>query len=68
VRVTRRGAARACGLPDVSGLEQRVSDGLVPAQQSVSGAVLAGRNLEQVLNRLRRISALLEGRVTGWTG
>lgn len=55
------GTSRACGLPDVAGLEKLVAAGLEPAVQPAFEALLVGRNLEQVLSRLRRISALLEG-------
>lgn len=55
------GTSRACGLPDVAGLESAISQGLSPDRQSAFDALLGGRNLEQVLSRLRRISALLEG-------
>jgi hypothetical protein len=55
------GASRACGLPDVAGLEKAISAGLNKEQKEAFEKVLAGRNLEQVLSRLRRIAVLLEG-------
>lgn len=54
------GTSRACGLPDVAGLEDTVSQGLSPDHRPAFDALLGGRNLEQVLSRLRRISTLLE--------
>src|SRR5258708_17751858 len=53
------GSSRACGLPDVAGLEHQVLEGLVGDQRSAFESELAGRNLENALSRLRRISALL---------
>lgn len=55
------GAARACGLPDVSELETRVQADLDPVEREVFHRQLAGRNIEQVLSRLRRIAELLTG-------
>lgn len=54
------GASRACGLPDVSGLERQILDGLQGDQRAAFEGQLAGRNLEQALSRLRRIEALLD--------
>lgn len=54
------GAARACGLPDVAGLQSQVLAGLEGDQRAFD-TQLAGRNLEQALSRLRRIAALLDG-------
>lgn len=64
------GAARACGLPDVSELETRVLGALDKGDRDHLGKQLEGRNLEQALSRLRRIAALLDGdqRVDGLTG
>ncbi|MDQ1582445.1 MAG: hypothetical protein QOF36_499 [Microbacteriaceae bacterium] len=55
------GASRACQLPDVAGLQQEVAQELEEADRKHFEQLLAGRNLEQVLSRLRRIAALLEG-------
>ena len=55
------GAARACGLPDVSGLQTQVLEGLAGSQRAAFERQLAARSLEQALSRLRRIAALLEG-------
>lgn len=55
------GAARACGLPDVAGLQSQVLEGLEGDQRAVFDTQLAGRNLEQALSRLRRIAVLLDG-------
>jgi hypothetical protein len=65
------GASRACGLPDVSGLQERILDGLGGDQRTAFESQLSvPRNLEQVLSRLRRIAALLDketDRVDGLT-
>lgn len=55
------GASRACGLPDVAGLEKHLRETLDGDERATFERLLAGRNLEQVLTRLRRISALLTG-------
>lgn len=55
------GAARACGLPDVSGLEAEVLTQLEDDDELVMRTLLENRNLEQVLSRLRRIAALVSG-------
>lgn len=55
------GASRACGLPDVAGLQSLVLDGLGNDHRAAFEQQLAGRNLEAALSRLRRIAALLEG-------
>lgn len=65
------GASRACGLPDVAGLTEHVRDSLSGDQLLAFERLLKGRNLEQVLSRLRRIAALLEASadtVDGLTG
>jgi hypothetical protein len=65
------GAARACGLPDVAGLERNVAAGLAGEQAAAFTKLLDGRDLEQGLSRLRRIHALVEGSdqtVDGLTG
>lgn len=54
------GASRACGLPDVSGLERQILDGLHGDQRAAFQGQLSGRNLEQALSRLRRIEVLLD--------
>lgn len=63
------GAARACGLPDVSELQTRVQAELDQAEREMFDRQLIGRNVEQVLSRLRRIAELLtgEGSVDGIT-
>src|SRR6266571_2163128 len=64
------GASCACGLPDVSGLQARVLDGLASDQRTAFEGQLSGRNLEQALSRLRRIATLLDeatGQVDGLT-
>lgn len=53
------GTSRACGLPDVAGLETEVLGTLEPADQTRLRSLLKDNNLEEVLSRLRRISALL---------
>lgn len=55
------GTARACGLPDIAQLEQRVLGDLEVDDRAALEQQLAGRNLEQALSRLRRIAALLSG-------
>jgi hypothetical protein len=55
------GASRACGLPDVAGLEQHLRSVLTGDGQSHFEHLMEDRNLEQVLSRLRRIAALLDG-------
>lgn len=54
------GVSKACGLPDVADLEKRTLDALEPTDRVVLTEQLNGRNLEQVLSRLRRIAALLD--------
>ena len=58
------GAARACGLPDVNGLQTEVLDRLEDDDEKVLRKLLENRNLEQVLSRLRRIAALVSGTET----
>jgi hypothetical protein len=58
------GAARACGLPDVAQLQERVLALLTAEARELFTAQLQGRNLEQALSRLRRIAALLTGEQT----
>lgn len=55
------GTSRACGLPDVATLQERVVSKLDAGQKSAFENILVGRNLEQVLSRLRRIAAIVEG-------
>jgi SIR2-like domain len=55
------GVSRACGLPDVSGLEKEVAEKLDGEDKARFEQLLEGRNLEEVLTRLRRIAALLDG-------
>ena len=55
------GASRACGLPDVSQLEERVKQRLEQGQKNQLLGQLKDRNLEQALSRIRRLAALLEG-------
>jgi hypothetical protein len=57
-------------LPDVAELQTRISAELDVKKRAVFEAELTGRNLEQVLSRLRRITVLLDGtadRVDGLT-
>ena len=53
------GTSRACGLPDVSQLQEAVLKNLGDADQASFSRQLKGRNLEGALSRLRRIAALL---------
>ena len=55
------GASRACGLPDVSQLEERVKQQLQRDDKKHLSQQLESRNLEQALSRIRRVAALLEG-------
>ena len=58
------GAGTACGLPDMEGLKQHVLQRLNEQDRTALEAQLADRTLEQVLTRLRRISALISGEET----
>ncbi len=65
------GASKACGLPDIAGLTEHVHRSLTEDQLIGFERLATGRNLEQVLSRLRRIAALLEDSkdtVDGLTG
>lgn len=53
------GVARACGLPDVAQLQERVLAALQGDDRTIFLSQLAGRNLEEALSRLRRITTLL---------
>jgi hypothetical protein len=53
--------SRACGLPDIAALEERVLGKLEGSEKASFTKQLEGRNLEQALSRLRRIAALVEG-------
>lgn len=53
------GTSRACGLPDIAQLQERVLARLDPVRKDLLGKLLVGRNLEQGLSRIRRITALL---------
>ena len=55
------GTARACGLPDITQLRDRVLGRLLDGDRLALTNQLAGRNLEEALSRLRRITALLSG-------
>ena len=55
------GTSKACNLPDMSELEQRVQQRLDPDDKERLSRQLQGRNLEQALGRIRRLAALLEG-------
>jgi hypothetical protein len=54
------GAARACGLPDVTSLQERIAAQLPEAHAERFEQLVEDRDLEQGLSRLRRIHALLE--------
>ena len=54
------GSSRACGLPDVTQLQQIVLDRLEAVEREQLTRQLQGRNLEQALSRVRRLAALLE--------
>ena len=55
------GASKACGLPDVSELETSVRSELGDADRAAFDRQIDGRNIEQVLSRLRRIAGLVTG-------
>jgi hypothetical protein len=55
------GTSKACGLPDVAQLQAKVLADLGAGEKALFEMQLNGRNLEQALSRLRRISALLTG-------
>jgi len=55
------GASRACGLPDVGQLRDRVLERLDPEDRAAFATQLENRDLEQALSRLRRIAILLAG-------
>lgn len=55
------GVARACALPDIAQLQDLVLASLEPEQRNTLTTLLANRNLEGVLSRLRRIGALVTG-------
>ena len=56
------GASRACGLPDLALLDEQVLEGLdEEGRDALVRLREGGRDIEQVLSRLRRIAALLDG-------
>lgn len=55
------GASVAAGLPTISGLTAIVVASLSDSEKARFTVLLAGRNLEQALSRLRRIRALVAG-------
>ncbi len=64
------GASRACGLPDVQQLTQKVLDALGEPDKTNFQFQLTDHNLEEALSRLRRIAALVreDQKVDGLTG
>ena len=54
------GASRACGLPDVSQLQERVTGRIEGDDRKHLTRQLQKRNLEQALSRIRRLADLLE--------
>lgn len=55
------GTSRACGLPEMSQLQESVVSKLDEGDADHLRLQLKGRNLEQALSRVRRVAALLEG-------
>lgn len=55
------GTSKACGLPDLRGLQEAVLERLEEPDTEKARGLFEGRNIEEVLSRLRRIAALLEG-------
>ncbi|HEX3240726.1 MAG TPA: hypothetical protein VHR18_11420 [Solirubrobacterales bacterium] len=53
------GVSRACGLPDVSGLQKAVAEKLGKTDRKAFEALLEDRSLEEGLSHLRRVAALL---------
>ena len=58
------GVAKACQLPDIVGLQSAVLETLEGGMKNALEEQLSDRTLEQVLSRLRRISALVSGKQT----
>lgn len=58
------GVGKACGLPDVDGLQQYILEGLEEDDRKAFEHQLTDRNLEEALSRLRRISTLISGEDT----
>ncbi|WP_220033639.1 SIR2 family protein [Curtobacterium sp. MCSS17_011] len=55
------GTSKACGLPDVALLTEKIIAGLKDEQRTTFTRMTTSRNLEQALSRLRRIQAVVEG-------
>lgn len=55
------GASRSCGLPDVQMLQTNVAGQLTGSQKAAFDTLAKNRNLEQVLSRIRRIAAVVDG-------
>ena len=55
------GTSRACGLPDISQLKERVMEQTEGDERALLKRQLQGRNLEQALSRIRRIADLVTG-------
>jgi hypothetical protein len=64
------GTSKACGLPDVASLTEKILAGLEADQLESFKRITSSRDLEQALSRLRRIQAVVEGgdTVNGLTG
>lgn len=58
------GTSKACGLPNVAGIEEHVTSVLEGDQREAFERQLEGRNIEQALSRLRRIAGLISGQDT----
>ena len=55
------GVGKACGLPDIEGLQQLVLRDLQEDDKIAFERQLSGRNLEEALSRIRRIASLVSG-------
>jgi len=55
------GTSKACGLPDVAQLTEKISAGLEGEQLESFKRLTLSRDLEQVLSRLRRVQTVIEG-------
>lgn len=55
------GVGKACGLPDIAGLQKHVLTVLDDGNATAFSRQLTGRSLEEALSRIRRIAALVSG-------
>ena len=55
------GVGKSCGLPDVKGLQQAISNALDDDNRALLARQLQNNNLEGALSRIRRIGTLISG-------